>query len=117
MTTKLVQDGNTINYTATGDGAAGNLQVVGALLCQVPVTFTTGDGVALNVEGVYTATKVSEAASALVQGQVCYYRVTGGVPKITGKATGGTVAGTAWAAAVTGATTGILRLKGHDPAV
>ncbi len=117
MTTKLVQDGSTISYTATGNGTAGNLQVVGALLCQIPVTFTTGDGVALLTEGVYTVTKVAEAASALVQGQVCYYRVTGGVPKITGKATGGTIAGTAWAAAVTGATTGILKLKGHDPGV
>lgn len=117
MTTKLVQDGNTIDYTATGDGTAGNLQVVGALLTQVPTSFTTGDGVALLAEGVFTCTKVAEASSALVQGQVAYYRVTGGVPKITGKATGGTVAGTAWAAAVTGATSGILRLKGHDPAV
>lgn len=117
MTTKLVQDGITIGYTATGNGTVNNLQVVGALLTVVPVTFTTGDGVALLTEGVYTVTKVAEAASALVQGQVCYYRVTGGVPKITGKATGGTVAGTAWAAAATGATTGILKLKGHDPAV
>lgn len=117
MTTKLVQDGNTINYTATGNGTAGNLQVVGALLCQIPVTFTTGDGVALLTEGVFTCTKVAEPASALVQGQVAYYRVTGGVPKITGKAAGGTIAGTAWAAAVTGATTCVLRLKGHDPAV
>lgn len=117
MTTKVVQDGTTIAYTATGNGTAGNLQVVGALLTHIPVSFTTGDGVALLAEGVFTATKVAEASSALVQGQVCYYRVTGGVPKISGKATGGTVAGTAWAAAVTGATTGIFRLKGHDPAV
>ena len=98
MTTKLVQDGKTIDYTATGNGTAGNLQVVGALLCHVPVTFATGDGVSLLTEGVFTATKVAEASSALVQGQVCYYRVTGGVPKITGVSAGGTVAGTAWAA-------------------
>lgn len=117
MTTKLVQDGKTINYTATGDGTAGNLQVVGALLCQVPASFTTGDGVALLCEGVFTCTKVAEGSGALVQGQVAYYRVTGGVPKITGLSAGGTVAGTAWAAAVTGATAGILKLKGHDPAV
>ena len=117
MTTKVVREGIRIPYTATGDGTVNNLFVVGALLTLIPVSFTTGDSVELITEGVVTATKVAEAASALVAGQVCYYRVTGGVPKITGKATGGTVAGTAWAAAATGATTGTFRLKGHDPAV
>ncbi len=117
MTTKLARDGMRIPYTATGDGTVNNLHVVGALLTVIPVSFTTGDNVELMTEGVFTVTKVAEATSALVAGQVCYYRVTGGVPKITGKATGGTIAGTAWAAAATGATTGLLRLKGHDPAV
>lgn len=117
MTTKVVQNGKTINYTATGNGTVNNLQVAGNLLTMIPVSFTTGDAVALLTEGVFTCTKVAEAGSALVQGQACYYRVTGGVPKITGLATGGTIAGTAWAAAATGATSGIVKLKGADPAV
>ncbi len=116
MTTKLVQDGNTIAYTATGNGTVNNLQVVGATLCMNPVSYTTGAAVALLTEGVFTCTKIAEGSSALVAGQICYYRVTGGVPKITGLATGGTIAGTAQAAATTGATTGIVKLLGHDPA-
>lgn len=116
MTTKLVRDGATIPYTATGNGTVNNLQVVGATLCMNPISYTTGDAVRLLTEGVFTVTKVAEGSSALVAGQIAYYRVTGGVPKITGLATGGTIAGTAQAAAVTGATTGILKLLGHDPA-
>jgi predicted RecA/RadA family phage recombinase len=114
MTTKLVRDGSMLPYTATGNGTAGNLQVVGATLCHIPVSFTTGDGVELHVEGVFTATKIAEASSGMANGAIAYYRVTGGVPKITGVSAGGTVAGTCWqaTAAATGDTTVAIKLPG-----
>lgn len=115
MTTKLVQDGKTIPYTATGNGTVNNLQVVGATLCVIPKSFTTGDAVALLTEGVFTCTKIAEAGSGIAAGALAYYRVTGGVPKITGLATGGTLAGTGWQAttAATGDTTVTIKLKGN----
>ena len=115
MTTKLVQDGNTIPYTATGNGTVNNLQVVGATLGMIPKSFTTGDSVALLVEGVFTCTKIAEASSGMANGALAYYRVTGGVPQITGVSAGGTLAGTCWqaTAAATGDTTVAIKLKGN----
>jgi predicted RecA/RadA family phage recombinase len=123
MTTALVQDGTSVAYTCTGNVTAGNLYslgVTGTSLTNVahngmPAVAinsgTTGDEVTMKVEGVFSLSKIAEAASSLVVGQKALFRTTGGVQEITGVlAAADGVAGQAWAAAVTGATTAIVRL-------
>lgn len=122
MTTKLVQNGATIKRTLAAnvtvnsfyaleggsESGANGLPVV-ALKSGV-----TGESVDFLTEGVYTLTKVAEANSAMNQGDICYWRTTGGVNVLTGLATAADgVAGTAWVAAVTGATTATIKLLGN----
>ena len=113
MATNLSQDGNVINYTATGNNTSGTLYEIGSTLGVALKTGTTGDVIPIAIEGVYSGlTKVAEATSAIAVGGPVYYRTTGGAVKLTGKATGGTLAGVGFAAAVTGATTATIKLLG-----
>lgn len=113
MATNLSQDGNVINYTCTGNNTAGTLYEIGSTLGVALKSGTTGDVIPIGIEGVYSGlTKVAEANSAIAVGAPVYYRTTGGAAKLTGKATGGTLAGVGFAAAVTGATTATLKLLG-----
>lgn len=125
MTTKLVQDGNTILVTATGNITKGELYALGATggaqginvangVPAVPAaSYTTGDSAVMLLTGVYTLRKKAEAASSLVVGQQVFWRTTGGYNQLTGVlAAANGVAGAAMAAAVTGATTATVKLIG-----
>lgn len=127
MTTKLVANGDTINFTATGDITGGELASLGATggalglsvangMPAVPAnSYTTGDNAVCLLEGVFTLRKVAEAASSLVIGQQAFFRTTGGYNQITGVlAAANGVAGVAMAAAVTGATTASVKLLGTN---
>ena len=121
MTTKLVQNGDRIKVTLAANATVNLLYALeggsesGAngmpVVCAL--TGTTGDSVDFITQGVFTLAKKAEALSAMNQGDVCYWRTTGGANLLTGKATGSNgVAGTAWVAAVTGATTATIKLVG-----
>ncbi len=125
MTTKLVQDGSTVVITAAAaltkgrlyalgpTGGAQDTDVVNGLPAVATASYTTGDSAVFHVEGVFTLSKKAEANSALVVGQKAFWRATGGINEITGLATAADgVAGVAWAAATTGATTAQVRLLG-----
>ena len=123
MTTKLVQDGNTVTYTCTGNVTSGNLYSLLAggingtngLPVVAAQSGTTGATVTMMAEGVFTLTKVAEANSALTVGQRVYFRTTGGANKVTGVATSADgTAGTAWSAAATGGTTVNVKLLGNS---
>lgn len=122
MTTKLVQNGDRIKVTLAANATVnsfyalegGSESAANGLPAVCALSGTTGDSVDFITEGVFTLTKVAEASSALNQGDICYWRTTGGVNVLTGLATAALgVAGTAWVAAVTGATTATIKLLGH----
>ncbi len=125
MTTKLVANGGTINFTATGNITGGELLALGATggalglavangIPAVPAnTYTTGDNAVCLLEGVFSLRKKAEGSSALVIGQQVFWRTTGGYNQLTGVlAAANGVAGVAMAAAVTGATTAVVKLLG-----
>lgn len=113
MATNLSQDGTIINYTATGNNTAGTLYEIGSTLGVALKTGTTGDVIPIAIEGVFSGiTKVAEGSSAIAVGAPVFYRTTGGAVKVTGLITSGTLAGTGFAAAVTGATTATIKLLG-----
>lgn len=112
MGTKLVQDGAVLNYTTAGAITKDTLIKVGDTF-GVPLSSATGSGVVIPValEGVFTLSKIAAASTSLAAGQLVYARATGSVYKVLGVATGNAM-GTAFAAAVTGATTAVVRLHG-----
>ena len=114
MTTKLVQDGTRIHVTVpTGGYTVNKAYLVGELVGVATETVAAAGTAALATEGVFTLTKMAEANSAVSQGGTVYGRTTGGEFKCGAVASGDNVAGTAWAAAVTGATTITVKLAGH----
>jgi predicted RecA/RadA family phage recombinase len=113
MTTRLVQDGTTINYTTTTAIAAGTLLVIGSMPAVALETKAAGSGtIACATEGVFTLTKKAAATTNWAQGGRVGYIVTGGVNALTGVLTSGKIIGTGWVAATTAATTGTIKLFG-----
>lgn len=122
MTTKLVQNGERIKRTLAANATVNSFYALeggsesgaNGLPAVCALSGVTGASVDFIVEGVFTLSKVAEASSAMNQGDICYWRTTGGVNQLTGLATlANGVAGTAWVAAVTGATTATIKLLGH----
>ena len=113
MTTQLVQDGTTINYTTTTAITAGTLLLIGSLPAVALETKVAGTGtIACAAEGVFTLTKKAQA-TALAQGGRAYYVATGGVNKVCSTAAAGKMIGTMWAAATTTSTTATVKLLGN----
>lgn len=112
MTTKLVQDGDIINYT-NGSTArtVGQLIKEGDTFGVVLKTTATGIAMALAIEGVFTLPKIAAASTNLVVGGLVYARATGSTYKVLAVATGNAM-GTAFAVAATGATTAVVKLHG-----
>lgn len=107
-----ISDGKHINYTCTGAVTNGALLIIGDTPGVALTSGATGDLIAVAIEGVFELPKKAAASTnwALL-GQV-YYMTTGGVNKLTGVAAAGKQIGTGMAAAVTGATTGTIKLLG-----
>lgn len=112
MGTKLVQEGDVLNYTTTGAITKDTLIKIGDTF-GVPLSTATGSGVVIPValEGTFTVGKIAAASTSLAVGQLVYARATGSVFKVLGVATGNAM-GTAFATAATGATTAIVKLFG-----
>lgn len=110
---KSISNGEVLNYTCTGAVTNGALLVIGDTPGVALTAGTTGDVIAVALEGVFTCTKKAAANTAWAQGGQVYYIVTGGVNKLTGLATAGKQIGMGWTAAVTGAATGSIKLRGN----
>lgn len=123
MPTNLVQNGERIGVTLAANVTAGGLySLVGGAETGangLPViaakSGVTGAAVEFITEGVFTVTKIAEANSDLDPGDLVYGRTVSGQQHVTGLATAAnSIIGTAWAAAVTGATTAQVRLSGKN---
>ena len=114
MATNLVQNGDVLETVATGAVTKGWLIKRGDIR-GIALNSATGAGAALRlaIGGVWTVDKIAAASTSLAVGGKVYARATGsaGRQKVLGAATG-VVIGTAWEAAVTGATTAKVKLHG-----
>lgn len=115
MTINKVQEGGTLKTTASGAITKGWLIKKGAVF-GVAMNSTTGNGatLVLALGGVWTLDKLAAASTNLADGGKVYARATGsaGRYKVLGVATG-SVIGTAFGAAVTGATSAAVKLIDH----
>lgn len=123
MATNYIQDGSTVLYTCTGNVSSGGFVPLPAagtgqkFVGVATIAGTTGDIVPLMTEGVFSvSTKKAEATAGIGQWRVgddIYLTSTG---DFTGTATSNGLAGVAWEAAATSATTGKIRINfGGDP--
>jgi len=123
MATNYIQKGDTVEYTCTGTLASGAfvpLPAAGTGQKFVGVAVesgVTGEVVTLMTEGVFSvATKKAQATAGIGEWRVgddIYLTSTG---DFTGTATSNGIAGIAWEAAATSATTGKIRINfGGDP--
>lgn len=115
MATNRIADGLTLETVATGAVTAGWLIKRGDVR-GIALNSATGAGAALilGLGGVWRCDKIAAASTSLAVGGKVYGRATGsaGRQKVLGVATG-SVIGTAFAAATTGATTAIVKLIDH----
>lgn len=114
MAGNLIQNGEILDTVATGAVTKGWLIKRGAIL-GVALNSATGAGAALRlaIAGVWNMDKIAAASTNTVVGGKVYGRATGsaGRQKALAVATGAVI-GTAFEAAVTGATTVKVRLIG-----
>ena len=114
MATNLIQNGDVLETVATGAVTKGWLIKRGDIR-GIALNTATGAGAALRlaIGGVWNVDKIAAASTSLAVGGKVYARATGsaGRQKVLGVATG-VVIGTAWEAAVTGATTAKVKLHG-----
>lgn len=126
MPTNLIQNGDTVSATIAANVTSGVLYTLGAgaettangLPAIAGKSGVTGASIDFLVDGVFSVTKIAEAASDLAVGDLVYSRTVSGAQHVTGVATAANaVIGTAWAAAVTGATTAVVKLIGHNSGI
>lgn len=109
MTTRAVQDGNTIQYTApTGGVTSGQLIELTDMVAVANDAIAAGAVGTLLTEGVFTITKTAHAAGGFTQGDSVYVSSTG---LITNVLTSNQLVGKAWAASATSATTVDVKLN------
>lgn len=125
MPTNLKQNGERITQAIAANVTSGKLYTLGGgaedaangLPAVAGKSGTTGDSVDFIVEGVFEVTKIAEANSDLDPGDVVYSRTVSGEQHVTGvSGSANAIIGTAWSAAVTGATTAEVKLQGHNAA-
>lgn len=126
MAANLIQDGARVTATIAANVTSGVLYTLGGgvettangLPAIAGIDGVTGDSVDFLVEGVFSVAKIAEANSDLAVGDLVYSRTVTGVQEVTGvSGSANAVIGTAWAAAVTGATTAIVKLVGNNSGV
>ncbi len=108
MATNQIQDGNVIQYTAGADIAAGDLVIIGQRVGVALVDIANGATGSVAVSGVFEVDK--EASLAVAQGDLLYCDATSG--ELDKTATEQTLAGYAFAASGTSATTVLVKLNG-----
>lgn len=98
MATNFVQEGKTLNYTASGaDISSGDFVLIGALGGVAKTNIADGKTGAVHVSGVYS---VPKASGAVTQGAKLYWNSTNS--NLTTTATGNTFVGVAAEAAASG---------------
>lgn len=98
MATNYIQDGKTLNYTASGaDISSGDFVLVGVLGGIAQTDIADGKTGAVCVAGVFS---VPKASGAISQGAKLYWNATNG--NLTTTATGNTIVGVAARAAASG---------------
>lgn len=108
MTTKFVQPGEVIDYTAGADKTSGQPVLIGTKIGVCLADIANGSTGPVAMSGVYTVTKLS--TDVVTQGAALYWDNTNS--RLTTTASGNTYAGYAFAAAGNGVTTVNIKLNG-----
>lgn len=101
-----VCEGDVFEFTAGGTITAGQPVLMGSIVGIAAKGGVSGDVIPVNVCGVFTVAKAGGAAWAV--GDALYWNA--GASNFTKSASGNTLAGYAYAAAVSGATSGQIKL-------
>lgn len=107
MTKKFIQPGEVIDYTAGSDLTAGAVVVIGNRVGVLLTDLANGETGAAQVTGVFELTKLT--TDDVAQGNLLYWDATN--KRLTKTATDNTLAGYAWKAAGTSATTVQIKLN------
>lgn len=105
MTTKFVQPGEVIDYTAGANIASGQVVLMGARIGVALKAIANGETGPVQVTGVFNIAKLS--TDNMAQGALLYWDNTNS--RLTTTASGNTLAG--FAAAAAGATTASVNIK------
>lgn len=105
MTTKFVQPGEAIDYTAGANIASGQVVLMGARIGVALKAIANGETGPMQVTGVFNIAKLS--TDNMAQGALLYWDNTNS--RLTTTASGNTLAG--FAAAAAGATTTSVNIK------
>lgn len=98
MATNYVQEGKTLNYTASGaDISSGDLVVIGTIAGIAKTNIADGETGAVHISGVFS---VAKASGAVTQGAKLYWNSTNS--NLTTTASGNTLVGVAAEAAASG---------------
>lgn len=108
MTTKFVQPGEVIDYTAGANKTSGQPVLIGTKLGVCLADIANGSTGPVAMSGVYTVTKLS--TDVVTQGAALYWDNANS--RLTTTASGNTYAGYAFAAAGNGVTTVNIKLNG-----
>lgn len=103
MTTKFVQPGEVIDYTAGANIASGQVVLMGARIGVALKAIANGETGPMQVTGVFNIAKLS--TDNMAQGALLYWDNTNS--RLTTTASGNTLAGFAAAAAAASATTSV----------
>lgn len=107
MTKKFIQPGEVIDYTAGSDLTAGTVVVIGNRVGVLLTDLANGETGAAQVTGVFEIAKLT--TDDIAQGNLLYWDATN--KRLTKTATDNTLAGYAWKAAGTSATTVQIKLN------
>lgn len=107
MTTKFVQPGEVIDYTAGANIASGQVVLMGARIGVALKAIANGETGPMQVTGVFNIAKLS--TDNMAQGALLYWDNTNS--RLTTTASGNTLAGFAAAAAAAGASTTSVNIK------
>lgn len=107
MTKKFIQPGEVIDYTAGSALTAGTVVVIGVRIGVLLTDLESGETGAAQVTGVFEITKLT--TDDVARGVLLYWDATNS--RLTTTASGNTLAGYAWKAAGTSATTVQIKLN------
>jgi predicted RecA/RadA family phage recombinase len=107
MTTKFVQPGSVIDYTAGSNIASGAVVVMSTLVGVALAAIASGSSGSVQIDGVFQLNKLS--TDVIAQGDNVYWDASPG--EITTTSAGNTLAGKAVAAAGNGTTSVLVKLN------